>query len=170
MTSLRFASAAALLALSSVALAQKPRPVQVPSAQGPQPIKRSVYLGTVETRFATIDTNHNGSIDAAEMAVEQQRELQMAKNAIGQQLQQKFRQLDTNKDGQLSLAEFMAMAPPIRTNETPQQLLQALDTNHDGKVSLDEFRAPEAAKFDRVDTNHDGVVTPAEEAAAAGRK
>ena len=169
MTSLRFL-AAALLAFSAAALAQKPPAVQVPSAQGPKPVTRAAFLGNVETRFATIDTNHNGSIEPAEMTAEQQRELQAARNALAQQFQAKFRQLDTNKDGQLSLAEFMAAAPPIRTNETPEQIIQALDTNHDGKVSADEFKAPEIAKFNKADLNHDGVVTPAEEQAAAGRK
>ena len=172
MTNFRFTVAAAILALSSAGFAQKPPAAQVPSAQGPKPITRSAYLGNVEARFAIIDKNHDGSVDAGEMAAEQQRELQLAKNALAQQLQARFKQLDTNKDGQLSLAEFMAAAPPIRTNETPQQLLQKLDANHDGKVSADEFKAPDLAKFDRIDTNHDGVVSVQEQqaAAAAARK
>ena len=154
MSSLRLLTATVLLLMGSAALAQA------------KPVTRSDFLKNVDGRFAMIDTNHNGTIEPAEMAAEQQRELQVAKNAITQQLQQKFRQLDTNKDGQLSLAEFMAAAPPIRTNETPQQLMQALDANHDRKVSADEFKAPEIAKFNRLDTNHDGIVTPAEQAAA----
>ena len=153
MSSLRLLTATVLLLMGSAALAQA------------KPVTRSDFLKNVDGRFAMIDTNHNGTIEPAEMAAEQQRELQVAKTAITQQLQQKFRQLDTNKDGQLSLAEFMAAAPPIRTNETPQQLMQALDANHDRKVSADEFKAPEIAKFNRLDINHDGVVTPAEQAA-----
>lgn len=170
MTIFRFMVAGALMAVSSAAFAQKPPTLQVPSAQTPKPITRSAYLGNVETRFATIDKNHNGSLDKGELAAEQQRELQLAKNVMAQQFQAKFRQLDTNKDGQLSLAEFIAMAPPVRNAETPDQLIQKFDTNHDGKVSAEEFKAPEAARFDRADTNHDGIVTPQEDLAASARK
>jgi Ca2+-binding EF-hand superfamily protein len=132
----------------------------------PKPIARADYVKTLDTRFNTIDANHDGKISKEELAAEQQRELQRAKAAIANQLQAKFKQLDTNKDGQLSVQEFMAAAPPIRTNESSDQMIARLDTNHDGKISADEFRAPELAKFNRVDANHDGVVTPAEQAAA----
>ena len=166
MTSLRFtAAAAALLAPGAAALAAPPPPIQVSPKSGPQAITRNVFIGQVEARFATMDTNHNGTADLAEMTAQQQRELDMARKLVAQQLQMRFRQLDTNKDGQLSPAEFNAMAGPIRTVETPPQLLQKLDTNHDGKVSMEEYRAPEIAKFNRADANHDGVVTPAEAAA-----
>jgi len=77
---------------------------------------------------------------------------------------------DTNKDGQLSFQEFLAAAPGLRPNESPDDLLRKLDTNHDGKISADEFRAPELAKFNRVDANHDGIVTPDEIKAANTRK
>ena len=58
MTSLRFAAAAVLLMLGGSAFAQKPPAMEVRSPQGPQPIKRSVYIGNIETRFATMDANH----------------------------------------------------------------------------------------------------------------
>ena len=170
MNYLRFACAAALLPLSAAALAVPPQPIQVSPKSGPQAITRNVFLGQVETRFATGDTNHDGSIDLAEVTAAMQREVETAKKALAQQLQARFKQLDTNRDGQLSMAEFMAMAGPIRAAETPQQMLQKLDTNHDGKISMDEFRAPEIAKFNKADLNHDGVVTPQEARAAAGQK
>jgi hypothetical protein len=79
----------------------------------------------------------------------------------------KFRQLDTNHDGQLSLSEFMAIQPQVHASESPDQMLQRLDTNHDGKVTAEEFRAPDLAKFNAADANHDGIVTPAEALAYA---
>ena len=136
----------------------------------PKPVSRTDYVKNLDNNFARIDTNHDGSISAAELATEQQRELVLAKNALQQQAQARFKQLDTNKDGQLSPAEFAALAPTIRTSQTPQQALQALDSNHDGKLSADEFRAPQLAKFNKADANHDGTVTPAEAQAAAGKK
>jgi Ca2+-binding EF-hand superfamily protein len=84
-------------------------------------------------------------------------------------LEAEFKQLDTNHDGQLSMQEFLAIAT-VRPNQTPQQLVQQFDTNHDGKISAQEFRAVRLQIFDKADTNHDGVITPAEAAAAAGKK
>jgi len=157
----RFTIAAAMLVvIGSAAAAQN----------APKPVSRTDYVKNLDNNFARIDTNHDGSISAAELATEQQRELVLAKNALQQQAQARFKQLDTNKDGQLSPAEFAALAPTIRTSQTPQQALQALDSNHDGKLSADEFRAPQLAKFNKADANHDGTVTPAEAQAAAGKK
>ena len=144
--------------------------VSVPAIAQQQAISRADYIKQIDATFARIDTNHDGVISASEMAAEQQRELQQAKAAIEQQMRAKFNQLDTNRDGQLSFQEFMAAAPPVRTNESPDQVMHALDTNHDGKISAEEFRAPRIAKFNQLDTNHDGVVTPAEMQAAAGKK
>jgi Ca2+-binding EF-hand superfamily protein len=160
MRSLLLASAAALLVTGAPAPAQNP----------PKNISRADYVKNLDTRFNTIDANHDGKISRDEMATQQQRDLSLARTRVDQQLQAKFKQLDTNHDGQLSQAEFMAAAPPISANETPDQLLQRYDANHDGKVTPDEFRAPELAKFSRVDANHDGVVTPDELKAASGRK
>ena len=153
-------AAAMLVVIGSAAAAQN----------APKPVSRTDYVKNLDNNFARIDTNHDGSISAAELATEQQRELVLAKNALQQQAQARFKQLDTNKDGQLSPAEFAALAPTIRTSQTPQQALQALDSNHDGKLSAEEFRAPQVAKFNKADANHDGTVTPAEAKAAAGQK
>lgn len=144
--------------------------VSVPAVAQQKAISRTDFMKQVDATFARIDTNHDGVISAAEMAAEQQRELQQAKAAIEQQMRAKFNQLDTNKDGQLSFQEFMAAAPPVRTNESPDQVMRTLDTNHDGKISAEEFRAPRIAKFNQLDTNHDGVVTPAEMQAGQGKK
>ena len=152
--------AIALLTVAAPAFAQN----------APKPIPRSEYIKNLDNRFAGMDANHDGTITLAELTAQQQRELEMAKQRLQQQIQARFNQLDTNKNGQLSLQEFLAATPPIRTNETPQDLLQRFDANRDGKVTLEEFRAPEVAKFNKIDTNHDGTVTPAELQAAAGKK
>jgi hypothetical protein len=164
MRSLLFASATAALAAGSAANAQS-----APAA-AQKPITRADYVKTVDARFSATDANHDGVVTKAEIVAQQQREMQQATARIRQQLQVRFGQLDTNKDGQLNLQEFLAAAPPLRQAESPDQILQRLDTNHDGKISADEFRAPQLAKFSGVDANHDGVVTPAEIKAAAGKK
>ena len=93
--------------------------------------------------------------------------LQNRAATVRSRLEAEFNKLDTNKDGSLSKAEFMAAAPGGPTtapNGAPA--LAQLDKNKDGKVSLDEYRAPQLATFDKLDTNHDGTISAAERQAA----
>ena len=163
MKSLLFVSAASLLATASPALVQA-------QAAAPKNISRADYLKAIDSRFGAIDANHDGIVTKAELAAIEAQVAQQLTTARNQKMRDEFNKLDTNKDGKLSLDEFMAAAPPIRAAQTPDQIIQQLDKNHDGKISADEFRAPEIAKFSKVDANHDGIVTPAEVQAAAGRK
>jgi Ca2+-binding EF-hand superfamily protein len=105
-------------------------------------------------------------LQAAEARIQQQRIV-----ALRGRVEAEFTKLDTNKDGQLSKAEFMAAAPTnASTPPNGAALLTQLDKNKDGKVTLDEYRAPMVARFDQVDTNHDGVISDAERKAATTRK
>jgi len=135
----------------------------------PKPIPRAQYQQAVDARFNTVDANHDGVLTSAELDAQRQREMQQTKANMAKQLQDAFKRLDTNKDGRLTLQEFMATATTIKTTETPEQLVARLDSNNDGKVSAEEFRGPEMAKFNKVDANHDGIVTPAEIQAARGK-
>ena len=126
--------------------AAAPAPAPAPAANAPIPLP---------LWFTEIDTAKKGEVSRPDFLTYRMKT---------------FVELDANKDGKLTLDEFLAAAPPIKTAETPEQMLQRLDTNHDGKVSIDEFRAPQLATFNKVDANHDGVVTPAEFQAAQKRK
>jgi hypothetical protein len=154
--------AAAMSLPGPPALAQK-TPAQ---PQGPQAVTRNTYAGTIQTNFARMDSNHDGTITKAELGAEQQRELDLVKSRLTQQMLAKFKQLDTNKDGQLTFQEFAAATPPLKAAETTDEMLQSLDPNHDGKITLAEFRAIQLGRFDKADTNHDGTVTAAEARAA----
>ena len=134
-----------------------------------KPVARADFLKNIDNGFAGIDTNRDGQLSKAELTVQQQKELQRAKTLMTQQVQARFKQLDTNKNGSLSPQEFAAMVGPIRTAETPEQLLKALDSNGDGKISGEEYRAPRIAQFNKVDANRDGVATPEEMRKAAGK-
>jgi Ca2+-binding EF-hand superfamily protein len=151
MRPITLAAAAALLGVGSAALAQSPKP-----------LAKTDFVKSIDARFNTMDTNHDGVVTKAELAAELQRELDQARSLTTQKLRQQFQQLDTNKDGQLSFAEFSGVIGNIHSAETPDQKLQELDTNHDGKISAAEYRAPELARFNKVDTNHDGVISQAE--------
>ena len=152
---------AALAAASGPAVAQ----TQPAAPTAAKPMTRAQFVAQSDSAFAANDANHDGFINVAELQAAQSRDLQRVQAAAQARLQAEFKMLDTNHDGQLSQAEFLAVAR-VRANETPQQMLQALDTNHDGKVSADEFRGARMQQFNKADANRDGVVTPQE---AAGR-
>jgi hypothetical protein len=80
-----------------------------------------------------------------------------------------FSDIDTNKDGVISQAEFDAFRPTREKGPHDGKFhrhgppdLKALDTNGDGKVTFEEFSAPMKTHFDRLDTNHDGVLSGGE--------
>jgi Ca2+-binding EF-hand superfamily protein len=153
------------LAMSSASVAQT-----APAAGAPKALPRAAFVKDVDTRFGIMDSNKDGSLSKGELQTAQARALQDVTNLRQKQVEAQFKQLDTNKDGQLSVQEFAALAPTVRSSETPDQMLQQLDTNKDGKVSPDEFRAPQLAKFARFDANHDGVLTPDEMRKAVSTK
>jgi hypothetical protein len=60
--------------------------------------------------------------------------------------------LDTDKDGNISKAEFMADAEKHFDN---------LDANHDGMVSKDEIEARRAARQEKMKEKKEGMKAPA---------
>lgn len=85
----------------------------------------------------------------------------------------KFRTLDANHDGVLTLDELKAAQAAQNTSIESQiatrraQVFARLDANHDGVISKAEFegvtpsvKGPDtSANFSRLDTNHDGKVS-----------
>ena len=142
-----------------------------PASAAPKQITRAQYLANYQARFNAMDANHDGMLDATEVAAAEQKELEAARAEELQQLGAEFDKLDTNHDGQLSKAEFMAAARPLRVSQTAQQVIAEVDSNKDAKISLQEFEARPLANFDKADINHDGIVTPQEiQAAQAASK
>ncbi len=157
-------SAVVAAAAPNVHLAQAPAQ---PQQQAPQPITKADFTKNVDSRFATIDTDKDGSLSTAEIATVHAEAIQQATARQEQQIAAEFAKRDTNKDNQLSMAEFRAAARPLKPTATPAQLVAELDSNKDGKVSIGEYRTPPMASFDRIDINKDGTLTPQE--AQAGR-
>ncbi len=111
-----------------------------------------------------------------------------------------FQQLDTNKDGILTLTEFESGKQSVARSEAqfihldknkdgvlteaefarvPKQVesrFAQLDTNHDGKLSAEEFKAgrsvatSSAAQFRRLDANGDGALSLQEFSATVRKK
>lgn len=128
------------------------------SAEQPKSITRAQFLANLKTGFDAVDTNHDGYLEADEIAAAQQRELQRLQAAEQQQLEAEFNRLDTNHDGSLSKQEFMAAAPPVHARQTPQEMIQQLDRHKLGKVSFEDYSAGPLTRFDRL--AHNGVLTP----------
>jgi Ca2+-binding EF-hand superfamily protein len=121
-----------------------------------------------EANFQKVDTNNDRALTKPEIDAAQGRAQQQAAANIQQRLNQEFTKLDTDRNGQLSLAEFRAAAPAVRPADgsASATAMQRLDANKDGKISVDEYRAPILAGFDRIDTNKDGTISADERARA----
>jgi len=158
------ANSAPAVQLAQANTQQQARPAA--QSQAPKPMTKADFTKGLDGRFASIDTNKDGTLNATEIGAVQQKALQQAATVQQQRIDEQFKKLDTNKDNQLSATEFRALAQAPRPSETPAQMIGQLDSNKDGKVSAAEYKAAPLANFDRMDANKDGIVTPQEVEAA----
>ena len=78
------------------------------------------------------------------------------------QLEQRFDQIDTNKDGKMTAEEEKAFVAKVKQARADHQaLLRLMDENKDGKITPEE----EKKLLMAMDSNKDGEVTPAEQKA-----
>jgi EF hand len=158
-----------LLSLLLACAASPALPQAAAAPKGSQPISRTVYMSRVDSAFGVVDANKDGYTDKAEIEAFEAKALAARKTQLLKQRETAFRQMDKDKNGTLSLAEFnaAAAAQSSKPNAAPQ--IARLDTNKDGKVSMVESRAPASAQFDRLDTNKDGILSVEEQAKARRR-
>jgi hypothetical protein len=134
--------------------------IAVPAiAQSPtQPIPRTEFLAVMDQEFRKMDADKDGKLTRAEIEAFQ-RAAAVAESA--QRNRALFSQLDTDRNGQLSPAEFtkLSVSPPT-PNAAP--VLAQADLNRDQQVTLVEYRTAKLANFDRMDADKDGVVSVAE--------
>jgi Ca2+-binding EF-hand superfamily protein len=115
--------------------------------------------------FRAADKNGNDSIDAEELSG----------SSIAQDT---FLRADLNRDGKLSVSEFMAVRRAIfqladidRNDSLSSAEFDLLivmehvgwqDRNHNDRIELSELRESLGKAFEQIDADHDGFVTAAE--------
>ena len=128
-------------------------------AQTAQPIPRTTFIATMDAQFKLLDANHDGIVTRAELEASEQR---AAAALAAQRAAAAFAQLDSDHNGQLSLAEFTRLATATPPQVDVSAMMNRLDLNRDQKITLIENRTATLANFDKLDTDKDGVVSAAE--------
>jgi Ca2+-binding EF-hand superfamily protein len=101
----------------------------------------------IESELDMIDTNHNGWLDADELAYfdanknktlepKEQAGIEIAQHLLAQRL---LKQFDANGDGLLDQTEFNNLQDSIMGTSKPRTLLQFVDQNHDNRLDLGEL-------------------------------
>lgn len=132
MRSLIAAASLAGIALPGVLTAQTP-PQPAPRPMADDVLTREEALARADRRFDALDTDHDGTISAAERAAMPQR----PRGTV---------------DG----------ATPMPGRPMGDRMLERADADRNGVITREEFRAVAARAFDRQDANHDGRVDATE--------
>ncbi|MGH6942440.1 EF-hand domain-containing protein [Hypericibacter sp.] len=110
----------------------------------------------IDVFFKPIDTNNDRAISFEEFSVKQQ---------------SNFAKLDTDQNGQITLAEYtveVQSKPDNLAKETSKFV--SLDKDQDGNLTIAEFEAPRRQQFDDMDANCDGQMSWPEFAATVRNK
>ena len=110
----------------------------IPDANQDKQLQPNELLATIPQKFAGIDKNNNKNIDQSE--VEQAINLFRARfatvygtstEAHASRVKSRYAQMDKNKDGLVSYAEFVTYFGARYAS---------MDANHDGVITVDEYR------------------------------
>lgn len=146
----------------------QPRPAPAlgpPAKTAARPVARSVFIASMDAEFRKMDADKNGTVTRTEIEGFERAVSVVKAQAKNRQL---FARLDTDRNGQLSAAEFSRLASPAPADAGP--MLSRMDLNRDQSLTLIEYRTATLSNFDRMDSDKNGVVTPAEmKAAGVGR-
>ena len=152
-------SLAAVLTQGGMAYAQSAKAAPGPAAKAaPAPLPRATFITDMEAQFRAIDADRNNILTVTEIQASQ-RAAAAARNAA--RARGLFMELDKDKNGQISPAEFTRIPLPSEKPDA-RPMVARFDTNKDSAVSLIEYRGGTLMNFDRLDTDKDGVVSPTE--------
>ena len=126
-------------------------------AAAAQPLPRATFITTMDGEYRKLDANKDGQVTRAEVVAYQRSAL------AGQILQRQrtaFAALDSDRNGQISPAEFTKL--PVNSPAPNPDPIMAFDLNRDGRLTLIEHRTATLANFDRIDADKDGIASAAE--------
>jgi EF hand len=157
---------AAVLVLAVPAIAQMAKP--------DRPAQTRVEAeAKVRSHFAMLDANKDGFVTAAEIG-----------EIRGEAMGKMFEQMDADKNGSISRAEFDAAHAGghhrgghdmqmgrgdhdgMKMGRGGGRMMMMADADKDGRVSRAEAVSGALAMFDRADTDKDGILTAAERRSA----
>lgn len=78
--------------------------------------------------------------------------------------------MDRNRDGYFSRNDLLAFLASRWDSDRLREMRATFDTNHDGRISRAEFVNGPTIAFAMADSNHDGLVTQPELRALAARR
>jgi Ca2+-binding EF-hand superfamily protein len=150
-----------LIAASAMAAPPAAKAPAAPARPAAVPVPRTDFIRTMDAEFGRMDANQDKVVTRAEIE-----QFERAANLVQARAAARvlFARMDTDKNGQLSPAEFEQMVTPAAPNPAP--VLAQNDLNKDGRITLVEYRTAKLANFDRMDADKDGIVTVAEMRAA----
>ena len=180
MNKLLLAGAAGVAALTAVAaVAQSPAPAAPRAAQ-----TRAEVTQHVQAMFTRVDANHDDWLTKAEADAAREQWRERAGMRAGRGPEHTFEQLDTDRNGSISRAEFDAVHAQHADRKADRKadrramrhdgmgkggmrgghmmggaMFEMSDSNKDGKVSLQEATAAALQHFDMADANRDGQIT-----------
>ncbi len=149
------------VALGLVAVPAAAAPPAAPARPAAVPVPRADFIRTMDAEFGKMDANQDKVVTRAEIEQFERAANLLQARAAAHLL---FEKMDTDRNGQLSPAEFERMVTPAPPNPAP--ILAQHDVNKDGKITLVEYRTAKLANFDRMDADKDGIVSVAEMRAA----
>jgi hypothetical protein len=123
----------------------------------PRPARAQSDRDSALAWYDSLDLDHDGRLTAAEA------------EAV---IRRRFRRIDANGDGYLTVEEYLAGLPPGHDDEAKHLTarFRAMDADHDGRVSVDEMVVFVRRRVIRnADANGDGVLTREEFEAAISR-
>lgn len=131
-------------------------PVKQPQVVPDMP--RTEFIRLMDIDFQKRDLDGNGKATRIEIEEFTKRAATAKANEQNRIL---FQNLDTDRNGLLSAAEFAALVPAPKFIDVSAEMSR-FDINRDQIISLVEYRTATLANFDRADIDKDGILSSAE--------